>query len=119
MPSPRRAPSSRDAEREYFEIEEPIEFRDELTGAELVAMPADEFEVTTMIDFNSRVLGPQYATLSSLGDFGTEIAHSRTFVFLHEIEKLLSEDLIKGGSLDNAIVIAEREVTPGGTRAPR
>lgn len=100
-----------DAEREYFEIEEPIEFRDELTGAELVAMPAEAYEVTTMIDFNSEVLGTQYATMSALEDFGTEIAHSRTFVFLHEIEKLLSEDLIKGGSLDNAIVIAERAVT--------
>ena len=101
-----------DADREYFEVEEPIEYRDELTGAELVALPADDFEVTTMIDFNSKVLGPQYATLSDLDDFGTEIAHSRTFVFLHEIEKLLSQDLIKGGSLDNAIVIAERQVTP-------
>jgi len=99
------------AEREYFEIEQPIEFRDELTGAELVAMPADHFEVTTMIDFNSKVLGPQYATMNDLSDYGEEIAHSRTFVFLHEIEKLLSQDLIKGGSLDNAIVIAEREVS--------
>ena len=101
-----------DAAREYFEVEEPIEYRDELTGAELVAMPAEAFEVTTMIDFDSRVLGPQYATMSALEDFGTEIAHSRTFVFLHEIERLLSQDLIKGGSLDNAIVIAERQVTP-------
>lgn len=100
-----------DAEREYFEIEQPIEYRDELTGAELVAMPADRFEVTTMIDFNSKVLGPQYATMTDISDYGGEIAHSRTFVFLHEIEKLLSQNLIKGGSLDNAIVIAEREVS--------
>ena len=99
------------AEREFFEVEYPIEYRDELTGAEIVAMPADQFEVTTMIDFNSKVLGPQYATMNDLSDYGGEIAHSRTFVFLHEIEKLLSQDLIKGGSLDNAIVIAEREVT--------
>jgi len=100
-----------DAEREYFEIEHAIEFRDELTGAELVAMPADNFEVTTMIDFNSKVLGPQYATMNDLSDYGGEIAHSRTFVFLHEIEKLIGQDLIKGGSLDNAIVIAEREMS--------
>ncbi len=100
-----------DAEREFFEVEYPIEYRDELTGAEIVAMPADQFEVTTMIDFNSKVLGPQYATMNDLSDYGGEIAHSRTFVFLHEIEKLLSQDLIKGGSLDNAIVIAEREVS--------
>ncbi len=103
--------SELEADREYFEIEQPIEFRDELTGAELVAMPADHFEVTTMIDFNSKVLGPQYATMNDLSDYGGEIAHSRTFVFLHEIEKLLNQDLIKGGSLDNAIVIAEREVS--------
>ena len=101
-----------DAAREFFEVEYPIEYRDELTGAEIVAMPADQFEVTTMIDFNSKVLGPQYATMNEISDYGGEIAHSRTFVFLHEIEKLLSQDLIKGGSLDNAIVIAEREVTP-------
>ena len=99
-----------DAEREYFEVEEPIEYRDEATGAELVAMPAAGFEVTTMIDFDSRVLGPQYATLSSLDDYGAEIAHARTFVFLHELEALLEQDLIKGGSLDNAVVIAERAV---------
>ena len=99
-----------DADREYFEVEEPIEYRDEATGAELVAMPADGFEVTTMIDFDSRVLGPQYATMASLDDYGAEIAHARTFVFLHEIEALLSQDLIKGGSLDNAVVIAERPV---------
>ena len=99
-----------DAEREYFEIETPIEYRDEITGAELVALPADEFEVTTMIDFNSQVLGPQYATLSTLEDYGAEIAPSRTFVFLHEIEALMRQDLIKGGSLDNAIVIAERSL---------
>ncbi len=99
-----------DADRDYFEIEQPLEFRDELTGAEIVAMPADHFEVTTMIDFSSEVLGPQYATMSDIGDYGGEIAHSRTFVFLHEIEKLLSQDLIKGGSLDNAIVIAERKI---------
>ena len=101
-----------DAEREYFEIEQAIEFRDELTGAEIVAMPADTFEVTTMIDFNSTVLGPQYATMNDLSDYGGEIAEARTFVFLHEIEKLLSQDLIKGGSLDNAIVIAERDMSP-------
>ncbi len=98
------------AEREFFQIEQPIVYHDELTGAELVAMPADSFEVTTMIDFNSKVLGSQYATLEDIEDFGSQIAAARTFVFLHEIEKLLNQDLIKGGSLENAIVIAEREV---------
>lgn len=97
-----------EAEREFLVIEEPISFRDEVTGAELLALPADHFEVTAMIDFNSKVLGPQFAALHSLADYRTEIAPCRTFVFLHEIEFLLSQGLIKGGDLDNAIVIADR-----------
>jgi UDP-3-O-[3-hydroxymyristoyl] N-acetylglucosamine deacetylase / 3-hydroxyacyl-[acyl-carrier-protein] dehydratase len=95
-------------DREFLVIEEPISFRDEVTGAELVALPADHFEVTAMIDFNSKVLGPQFAALTSLDDYQAEIAGCRTFVFLHEIEYLLSQNLIKGGDLDNAIVIADR-----------
>ncbi len=96
------------ADREYFVINEPISFRDEVTGAELVALPANHFEVTAMIDFNSKVLGQQFAALHSLADFRAEIAPCRTFVFLHEIEFLLAQNLIKGGDLDNAIVIADR-----------
>jgi UDP-3-O-[3-hydroxymyristoyl] N-acetylglucosamine deacetylase / 3-hydroxyacyl-[acyl-carrier-protein] dehydratase len=72
-------------EREYLEITEPIRFFDETTGTELVAMPSDHFHVTTMIDFNSKILGQQYASLSSEEDFSTEIAPCRTFVFLHEL----------------------------------
>lgn len=100
-----------EAEREYFEITEPISYRDEATGAELMALPHDGFEVITMIDFNSKVLGQQYAQLYSLEDYEKEIAPCRTFVFLHELDNLFSQNLIKGGDLDNAIVIADRPVT--------
>ncbi len=96
------------AERSYFEIEEPISFKDEVTGTELLALPAEHFEVTTMIDFNSPVLGQQYAALDKIEDFEKEIAPCRTFVFLHEVDQLLSQGLIKGGDLDNAVVIVDR-----------
>lgn len=100
-----------EADREYFEVTEPISYRDEATGAELMALPHDGFEVITMIDFNSKVLGQQYAQLYSLDDYEKEIASCRTFVFLHELDNLFSQNLIKGGDLDNAIVIADRPVT--------
>ncbi len=95
-------------EREYFEISEPICYRDEESGTELLALPAEHFQITALIDFNSSVLGHQYASLDKLDDYKTEIAPCRTFVFLHELEYLLDEDLIKGGDLDNAIVIVDR-----------
>ncbi|MDX1912125.1 MAG: bifunctional UDP-3-O-[3-hydroxymyristoyl] N-acetylglucosamine deacetylase/3-hydroxyacyl-ACP dehydratase [Saprospiraceae bacterium] len=99
-----------DADREYFEITEPVSYKDEVTGTELMALPSDHFEVTTMIDFNSKVLGPQFAALNDLADYSSEIAPCRTFVFLHELEKLLDMGLVKGGDLDNAIVIADRRM---------
>ncbi|NUQ24188.1 MAG: bifunctional UDP-3-O-[3-hydroxymyristoyl] N-acetylglucosamine deacetylase/3-hydroxyacyl-ACP dehydratase [Saprospiraceae bacterium] len=97
-----------EVDRDFFEIETPITYRDEATGTELVAMPADDFEVITMIDFNSDVLGQQFASLRNLDDYEKEIAPCRTFVFLHELEYLFSQNLIKGGDLDNAIVIVDR-----------
>ncbi|MEM8909332.1 MAG: UDP-3-O-acyl-N-acetylglucosamine deacetylase, partial [Bacteroidota bacterium] len=97
-----------DANREYFEVTEPIAYRDEITGTELLALPADEFQITTMIDFDSPVLGHQYASLEDVNNYSSEIAPSRTFVFLHELEHLLNQDLIKGGDLENAIVIVDR-----------
>ena len=97
-----------DQDREYFEITEPICYRDEETGTELLALPSDHFQITALIDFNSPVLGHQYASLESLDAYEKEIAPCRTFVFLHELEYLLDEDLIKGGDLDNAIVIVDR-----------
>lgn len=99
-----------EADRDYLVIQEPISYKDEITGAELLALPADAFEATVMIDFNSKVLGQQFASLHSLNDYVTEIAPCRTFVFVHELEKLLSMGLIKGGDLDNAIVIADRRL---------
>jgi len=95
-------------ERDYFVITEPISYKDELTGSEMIALPADDFEVTTLIDFGSPVLGQQFAKLENLKDYKKDIAGCRTFVFLHEVEKLLNQGLIKGGDLDNAIVIADR-----------
>ncbi len=96
------------AAREYFDITEIITFKDEKTGAEYVAMPAEEYCLTTMIDFNSEVLGQQFATLDSTPQYEMEIAPARTFAFLHELEFMLNQGLIKGGDLDNAIVIVDR-----------
>ena len=101
-----------DQDREYFVITEPISYRDEVTGTELMALPADHFEATVMIDFNSPVLGPQFASLTHIEEYQSQIAPCRTFVFLHELEKLLEIGLIKGGDLDNAIVIADRTMDP-------
>jgi UDP-3-O-[3-hydroxymyristoyl] N-acetylglucosamine deacetylase/3-hydroxyacyl-[acyl-carrier-protein] dehydratase len=100
--------TEQNAERDYFRITEPISFEDETTGAEFLALPSDKLEITTMIDFNSKTLAPQYATLENIEDYKTEIAPCRTFVFLHELEKLIEQNLIKGGDLNNAIVIVDR-----------
>jgi UDP-3-O-[3-hydroxymyristoyl] N-acetylglucosamine deacetylase / 3-hydroxyacyl-[acyl-carrier-protein] dehydratase len=100
--------TEQDEPRDYFEITEPISYRDPVSGSELIAMPGEDFEITTLIDFNSPVLGHQFAKLTSLEDYAKEIAPCRTFVFLHEVEYLFSQNLIKGGDLDNAIVIVDR-----------
>ena len=99
-----------DEEREYFVVEEPIFYKDEKTGSELLALPHDGFEIMAMIDFNSEVLGQQYAHYNGSTDYAREIAPCRTFVFLHEVEFLFEQNLIKGGDLANAIVIADRPV---------
>jgi UDP-3-O-[3-hydroxymyristoyl] N-acetylglucosamine deacetylase/3-hydroxyacyl-[acyl-carrier-protein] dehydratase len=101
-----------EAERQYFEIKEKIVFRDEKTGSELIALPDDDYSLTVMISFNSKVLNNQYATLNSISDFKTEVANCRTFVFLHELEYLLKHNnLIRGGDLSSAIVIIDKEIT--------
>ena len=97
-----------DADREYFEIEEPISFKDEVTGTELLALPGDKFEITAMIDFNSQILGHQYASLHNISEYESQIAPCRTFVFIRELEQLFDQNLIKGGDLENAVVIADR-----------
>lgn len=100
-----------EAEREYLVIKEKIAYHDPKTGAELVAFPDDEYSINTLISFNSRVLNNQFASLSTIRNFKDEIANCRTFVFLHELEFLLNHNLIKGGDLDNAIVIIDKEVS--------
>jgi len=95
-------------EQNYLEIEEPIHWKDEESGAEYTILPSDKFEITTLIDFDSSVIGKQYASLDDLADFATEIAPNRTFVFLHELQKLAEAGLIKGGELDNALVFVDR-----------
>ncbi len=99
------------AERDYFVIKEKIEITDEKSGAHIVALPDDDYRLNVTISFKSRVLNNQYATLDSISDFKTEIAKCRTFVFLHEVEFLLNHNLVKGGDLDNAIVIIDKEVS--------
>ncbi|HNR07265.1 MAG TPA: bifunctional UDP-3-O-[3-hydroxymyristoyl] N-acetylglucosamine deacetylase/3-hydroxyacyl-ACP dehydratase [Saprospiraceae bacterium] len=98
-------------EKDYLELTETVAFKDELSGTELIAVPSDKFEVTAMIDFRSPFLGQQYASLNDLSEYEKEIAPCRTFVFLREIEKLANENLIKGGDLNNAIVIVDRMMT--------
>ncbi len=92
-------------EKDYYIVRQKIEVRDEATGASLVVLPDDDFSIDTMIDFDSPVLNNQYATLDNLAEFPEEIAASRTFVFVREVEPLVKNNLIKGGDLDNAIVI--------------
>ncbi len=92
-------------EKDYYIVKQKIEVVDEKTGASLIALPDDEFSVETMIEFNSPVLSNQFAMLRNLDKFKEEIAASRTFVFVREIEPLVRNNLIKGGDLDNAIVI--------------
>lgn len=99
-----------DVEKRYFTITENIHFRDEEKDVEIMLLPADDYQVTVMIDFNSPVLGKQHATLNDLKDFKSEVASARTFCFLHELEFLLKNNLIKGGDLSNAIVVVDKEV---------
>lgn len=97
-------------DRDYFIIKSKMEVRDEETGSSIVLLPDDHLVVNTLISFDSEILDSQYATLDNLKDFPAEIAASRTFVFVREIEPLLANNLIKGGDLDNAIVIYERQL---------
>ncbi len=98
------------ADRNYYAIREKITFSDEEHGVDLIIYPDDHFSINVLIDYNSRILGNQYAILDSIDDFEDEISSSRTFVFFHELEPLFKMGLIKGGDLDNAIVILEKEV---------
>jgi UDP-3-O-[3-hydroxymyristoyl] N-acetylglucosamine deacetylase/3-hydroxyacyl-[acyl-carrier-protein] dehydratase len=100
-----------DAKRNVYVVKEVISFTDETTGSEILVMPSDDYQVTTMVDFGTKVLGTQNATLKSITDFKEEISNSRTFSFLHELESLLENGLIKGGDLNNAIVYVDKEIS--------
>ncbi len=101
-----------DADIKEYIVKDIISYRDEITGSEIILMPSDKYEITTMVDFGTKILGTQNATLQHISDFKKEIAAARTFSFLHEIEMLLENDLIKGGDLNNAIVYVDKELSP-------
>lgn len=100
-----------EALREVYVVKDVITYKDEATGSEITVIPSDEYQVTTMVDFGTKVLGTQNATLEHISDFKTEIADARTFSFLHELEMLLENGLIKGGDLNNAIVYVDKEIS--------
>ncbi len=97
--------------RDEYVVKDIISYMDEETGSEIILMPADEYQVTTMVDFGTKVLGTQNASIKHLSEFKDEISDSRTFSFLHEIEMLLEHGLIKGGDLNNAIVYVDKELS--------
>ncbi len=99
-----------DAERKYFQIKEKVVFRDEAKGLEITGYPDDTFSIDVHIGFDSKLLDNQFSRLNNFDEFETQIAPCRTFVFLHEVEQLLKNNLIKGGDLDNAIVLMDRKV---------
>lgn len=96
--------------RRFFEIPESITFRDVSREVEMAALPLDDYRVTVMVDYNSPVLGSQHASITDISQFRNEIASCRTFCFLHELEMLYNQNLIKGGDLNNAIVVVDRVV---------
>lgn len=100
------------ADLDEFIVTEIINLKDEETGSEIVLMPSDEYQVTTLVDFGTKVLGTQNACIENISQFKEEISEARTFSFLHEIEMLLEHDLIKGGDLNNAIVYVDKELSP-------
>ena len=99
-----------DVEKMWYTLDQNIVYKDERKNVELVAIPANEYSVTALIDFNSPVLGTQHAGLKHIHDFRNEIAPCRTFCFLHELEMLLDNNLIKGGNFNNAIVVVDKPV---------
>jgi len=98
--------------REEYVVTDVISYSDEESGSEIIVMPSKEYQVTAMVDFGTKVLGTQNATLNHISDFKEDISDSRTFSFLHELETLLENGLIKGGDLNNAIVYVDKELSP-------
>ncbi len=99
-----------EAFRNYFELTENLTFEDPAKKVEMLAVPQDSYRVTVMVDYNSELLGTQHAGMYDIVQFKDEISKCRTFVFLHELEALLAHNLIKGGDLDNAIVLVDKEL---------
>ncbi len=99
------------AVKDFYIIKSKIEYKDETTGSSITVLPDDDFSVNVLISYDSNIISNQFATLDNMADFPKEIASCRTFVFVREIEQLLSAGLIKGGDLDNAIVIYERQMS--------
>ena len=98
-------------ERKIYVVKEVISYTDETTGSEITIIPSDHYCVTAMVDFGTKVLGTQNASMKCVKEFKTEIADCRTFSFLHELESLLQHGLIKGGDLNNAIVYVDKEIS--------
>lgn len=101
-----------DAERYVYIVKDVISYTDEATGSEITVIPSEEYCVTAMVDFGTKVLGTQNASMKNIAEFKNEIADCRTFSFLHELEMLLEHGLIKGGDLNNAIVYVDKELSP-------
>jgi len=97
-------------DREYYNIPYNIHYSEPDRKVEMVAMPLDDYRFTCMIDYNSPVLGSQHAAITTISEFKKEISSSRTFCFLHELEALVKDNLIKGGDLNNAIVVVDKQV---------
>ena len=102
---------TQNAPKDWYVIKKKIEFRDDTTGSSIIILPDDKFSITAMISFESQFINSQFATLDDPDDFVDEISSARTFVFVREIEPLLKAGLIKGGDLDNAIVIYEKQIS--------
>lgn len=102
--------AEQNAEREYFVLKENLTYEDPVKKVEMLAVPQDDFRVTVMVDYNSELLGTQHASMYRIGEFKESISKCRTFVFLHELEALLQHNLIKGGDLDNAIVMVDKPI---------
>ena len=98
-------------EREIYELRETIKYLDEEKGAEMLAMPSSNYKITALIDYQSKVLGQQHSSIDNIADFEQEFSKARTFCFLHELEYLVEANLIKGGDLNNAIVVVDRAVS--------
>ncbi|MBC7891942.1 MAG: bifunctional UDP-3-O-[3-hydroxymyristoyl] N-acetylglucosamine deacetylase/3-hydroxyacyl-ACP dehydratase, partial [Sphingobacteriaceae bacterium] len=99
--------------RNYFEVPTEVRYREKERDVEIAALPLNDYRLTVMVDYNSKILSSQHATLNDISLFSQEIARSRTFCFLHELEALHQANLIKGGDLSNAIVIVDRDVEEG------